>query len=101
LDFGAPVRSLSLRLDLELRDQRAFVGELVRPEFGIDECAIHAYIEDPARTSNQGWFYAERVFELGSQTGRRWQVVSGAAIGDANIHSKDLLRVWSPWRWRW
>ena len=94
------MRSLSLRLDLELRDQRAFVGELVRLEFGIDECAIHAYIEDPARTSNQGGFHAERVFELGSQTGRRWQVVSGATIGDANIHGTILFEVGSPRPWR-
>ena len=85
---------LLLCLAPELRHQGVLVGELVRFEFGIDNLAIHAYIEDAACAPNQSRLYAECTFELGSQTGRGWLVVSGAAVSDANIHSKDLLRVW-------
>jgi hypothetical protein len=65
----------------------------VRLEFGIDDFAIHAYIEDAASAPNQSWLDAECAFELGSQTGGRWEVVSGAAVGDANIHLSDLPKL--------
>jgi hypothetical protein len=62
--------ALPLRLDAKLRDQRIFVRELVRLEFGIDDFAIHAYIEDAASAPNQSWLDAECAFELGSQTAK-------------------------------
>jgi hypothetical protein len=62
---------LPLRLDPELRDQRVFVRKLVRLEFGINESAIHVYIEDAACAPYQGRLHAERIFELGSETRRR------------------------------
>ena len=83
--------ALPLRLDAKLRDQRLVVRELVRLEFGVDDLAVYAYIEDAASAPNQSWLNAECTFELGSQTSRCWEVVSGAAVGDANIHPSDLL----------
>jgi hypothetical protein len=65
----------------------------VRLKFGIDDFAIHAYIEDAASAPNQSWLDSECAFELGSQTSRRWEVVSGAAVDDANIHLGDLPKV--------
>jgi len=94
MDTSRP-RSLPVRLDTKLRDQRVGVRELVRLEFGIDDFAIHAYIEDATSAPDQSWLDAECTFELGSQTSRCWEVVSGAAVGDANIHLSDLSRVGS------
>ena len=94
MDTSRP-RSLPVRLDTKLRDQRVGVRELVGLEFGIDDFAIHAYIEDAASAPDQSWLDAECTFELGSQTSRRWEVVSGAAVGDTNIHLSDLRTVGS------
>jgi hypothetical protein len=76
-----------------LRDQRVRVRELVGLELRIDDSAIHAYIEDAACASNQSRFHPEGAFELGSQTGRRGQVVSGTAVADADIHGQVLEQV--------
>jgi hypothetical protein len=94
MDTSQP-RSLPVRLDAKLCDQRVAVRELVRLEFGIDDFSIHAYIEDATSAPNQSWLDAECTFELGGQTSRRWEVVSGAAVGDANIHPSDLPKVGS------
>ena len=63
----------------------------MRLEFGINEFTTHPYVEDAACSFHQSRLLAECVFQLGSETRRRWQVVSGAAVSDANIHIKNLL----------
>jgi len=91
MDISQP-RGLPVRPDTKLRDQRVVVRELVRLAFGIDDVAVDAHIEDATCAPYEGWLNAECSFELGSQTSRRWQVVSGAAVRDTNIH-KSRLRV--------
>src|SRR5262245_47171412 len=78
--------ALPLRLFLQLVHERLFVRELVRLELRVHEPAIDVDVEDTAFAPYQCWLDAECILELGSQTGRRWQVVSGAAVCDANIH---------------
>ena len=58
----------------------------------VDELAVDVDVEDAAGTLDEERLHVERVFELGSQTGRLGLIVSLHAVGDAQVHS-----IWPGW----
>ena len=54
--------------------------------FGVTQGAINDHIKDATGPAHQGGLDVESALELGSQTGRGGQIVSGAAVGNTDIH---------------
>jgi hypothetical protein len=86
MDFPRGWRGLAISDRLEGADD--FVGLRVAgvAVFREEECAVALDIEHAASPLRESGFHAQRLLDLGSQTDRPGQVVSGRAVGDDDFH---------------
>ena len=84
-----------LRQLTQLRDQRLFIGKSMGLRFGVTQRAVDDHIEHTTGAAHQGRIDIEGALEPGSQTGRSGQIVSGAAVGNTNLHHTILSEILS------
>jgi len=80
-------RSTSSTLQRSKRaDNLAGLGIAVVAVLGKDELAVGRDVEHAVRALRQLGVNPQGLLDLGSQTGRPRQVVSGNAVGDDDLH---------------
>jgi hypothetical protein len=89
--FASPVRDSDADASLSpqssyLFDDLALGGKAPLVVLAEDAVVVDGHVETPAASANDLTVDSELGLELGRQTGGPWEVVSNAAVIDADVH---------------